>query len=232
MVFSARKCTSCIDELTASHVVKVDDKREIPLLHFLEFLDFMAQNLARVCSPPFRILRYFPLLCRAPARLLEVAMGVSWALYSIRGKMHELVGAWYPWGSSVQGLPILERMYPKHWIFREHPRLVAIGLDDPEHNVWEDWSRLTWDTFCHVSEHLQKSEECGLHSQRTPDFSPSPALLQGALRLGAIWTQWDRTPAEKLNPGLAMASKFMEGLLPAPVRLLVVTCDPVDIMPV
>jgi hypothetical protein len=121
----------------------------------------------------------------------------------------------------LQGLPILEKLYPAHWIFKEHPSLDAAGTlcaDDAAHNTWADWSVLTWDTFCHVSEHVQKSEACGLHIQGTPDFSPPPALLQGACSLGAKWTQWDRTPAEKVNPGFAIAAKCMKELLPSQVQ--------------
>jgi hypothetical protein len=118
----------------------------------------------------------------------------------------------------AQGLPILEKLYPRHWIFKEHPSLDAIEdpwSDESVHRTWADWSQLQWDTFCHVSEHVKQSESCGLHAQRTPDFAPPPVLLQLALRIGATWTQWDRIPAAKRNPGAALASKHIESLMPA-----------------
>lgn len=127
----------------------------------------------------------------------------------------------------LQGLPILEKLYPRHWIFKEHPSLDAIDqlwTDESAHCTWALWSQLQWHTFCHVSEHLERSEGCGLHAQRTPDFSPPPALLQAALQVGAKWTQWDRTPEAKINPGAAIAAKHVKESMPTvPVRHLTVT---------
>lgn len=110
--------------------------------------------------------------------------------------------------SAVQGLPIVEKMYPGHVVFTEHPSLCSAGdvtANDGDYDTWRLWCKLQWETYCLVTEHLSKAEQSGVHAAATPSFTPPSALCNMAQNIGARWTQYERTPAAKMNPGMALA---------------------------
>lgn len=112
----------------------------------------------------------------------------------------------------LQGLPILQQLYPGHWIFSEHPSIVALqDCTEPDSTeaMWGRWSTLQWETFCSVSEHLKNYELSGMHAA-IPLYSPPPTLKQLAEETRSRWTQWERTPEAKLNPCQRVATLHRE----------------------
>jgi hypothetical protein len=108
----------------------------------------------------------------------------------------------------LQGLPIVEKIYPSHVVFREHPSLCSAGdvtADDRAYTAWELWCKLQWETYTLVTEHLARAECTGIHAAATPPYTPPSALRQMAETIRAKWTQFERTPEAKLNPGMALA---------------------------
>jgi hypothetical protein len=160
--------------------VQKAERRQIRLLQFLEFLKLMAISMAQV---------------------MPLSQTHRCCLHSLFALDAFLL---------MQGLPIIQKMYPDHKLFREHPSLCSAGdvtADDVMYEKWKMWCQLQWDAFCGLCQHVKLTSSSGIHAAGTPRWIPPPTLCQVAVKLGAKWAQDDRTPEAKLNPGVALALK-------------------------
>ena len=108
----------------------------------------------------------------------------------------------------VQGLPIIERTYPTHWLVLEHPCSNADEPDlDPSLGTYEAWSTVQYSVFCAARAHVTLAAECNNGDAPLPTFAPSPALQQQCAKIGAQLISSKKAELQKSDPFLRLADR-------------------------
>jgi hypothetical protein len=99
----------------------------------------------------------------------------------------------------VQTLPLLEKAYPQHWVFNEHPLFKdEDGLADLD-GLWDRWARLALLATSSVREHLRLAQS--VHgADACPPFMPNRQLAVLAADFGATWATDRVSSLAKMDP--------------------------------
>lgn len=109
----------------------------------------------------------------------------------------------------AQALPLLQTMYPGHWLLQEHPFFVSFFHPDYSSNVlqrrWEKWCMLQVASAGHVQLFLNATQEQGIAAAgRMPPYMPTPELRSAAADISATFLSDKRPRREELDPLAAM----------------------------
>jgi hypothetical protein len=86
----------------------------------------------------------------------------------------------------VQTLPLLEKAYPQHWVFNEHPLFKDEDSLADLDGLWDRWARLALLATSSVLEHLRLAQS--VHgADACPPFMPNRQLAVLAADLSATW---------------------------------------------
>ena len=107
----------------------------------------------------------------------------------------------------MQVLPLIERVYPKHFVFMEHPAFKPAACNmiqqEEDEQRWTIWCRLVIEAYDGVLEHKSRLE----FSARFPPWQAHPQLAQRAASFGALWSTTRGDAATKADPFTAQAAR-------------------------
>lgn len=107
----------------------------------------------------------------------------------------------------MQALPMVERVYPGHWVFEEHPLFNdETGVFDVE-GRWDSWSRLAAMTYDAAEEH-QRVSALVYGATACAPFKPSHELARLAMQLGATWAADRLSAVEAADPVKAVSRRL------------------------
>ena len=108
----------------------------------------------------------------------------------------------------MQTMPLLERAYPGHFLFREHPLFrqdahFNMYQEEDDSALWTAWAALVTETHDSVLEHKKRLE----FSASYPPWYPDEGLAARARAIGATWATEKADGCEIADPVKVQAGK-------------------------
>lgn len=104
----------------------------------------------------------------------------------------------------VQGLPVLHKAYPNHWVFDQHPLFNDVSGEFDVYDRWQAWERLAVLVHDDVLAHKATSKQLN-HVFAMPAYRPTSTLQELAAQCGATFASDRISTLEALDPVQALA---------------------------
>ena len=104
----------------------------------------------------------------------------------------------------MQGLPLLRRAYPNHWVFADHQLFADTTGEFDLHGKWTEWEHLAVLVHDDVLQHKVNSKMLNC-TFALPAYTPPRTLRELAAGIEASWAVNEMSSVDVADPIQAMA---------------------------